>query len=291
MQSRASWTRVRLYIGLLNLVFAICWGLMSDLIEHVLYLSVPSQKCKYNNPDQCTVGLKYCELYKFGLLKKTLRVENHNFEIACLTMMMMTTTTSMMQRFLTALLLLLTASRTDAYRVGDAIDTIARTDASAAQDVLRSQMPLFGRSSTAIFSPEHPGGRFSLSFEEGLRPIPWVGTVDPKGRGLERLDVTFVYSQSGDGAIYGISSNPTYSNLGGRGFTVKYTWVEEEEVNLKAGGAVMLIVVLVACVAMLLSACTSGDDPEKRDEQRGSGVSYGGAGGYAQAQSGVPKWD
>ena len=130
----------------------------------------------------------------------------------------------------------------------------------------------------------------SLSFEEGLRPIPWFGTVNSKGQGLERLDVTFVYSQSGDGAIYGISSDATYSNLGGRGFTVKYNWVEEEEVNLKAGSAVMLTVVLVACVAMLLSACsTSGDDPKERDEQRGGAVSYGG--GYAQEQSGVPKWD
>eukprot|EP00545_Synedropsis_sp_CCMP1620_P010398 CAMPEP_0119008870 /NCGR_PEP_ID=MMETSP1176-20130426/3994_1 /TAXON_ID=265551 /ORGANISM="Synedropsis recta cf, Strain CCMP1620" /LENGTH=199 /DNA_ID=CAMNT_0006961279 /DNA_START=8 /DNA_END=607 /DNA_ORIENTATION=- len=198
------------------------------------------------------------------------------------------TITSMMQQLLAAFLLLLVTSTTHAYRVGDAIDTIARTDASAAQDVLRSQMPLFGRSSTAHFSPQQ--GRFSLSFEEGLRPIPWVNIIDSKGLGLERLEVTFLYSRSGDGAIYGISSDPTYSNLGGRSFTVQYNWVEEEEVNLKAGGATMMMVVLLACATMLLSSCGStGEDQKEREDQRGSEASYG---GYApQVQSGVPKWD
>lgn len=194
-----------------------------------------------------------------------------------------------MKRILAIFLLLLATSSINAYRIGDAIDTIAMSDSSAAQDVLRSQMPLFGRSSTAHFSHrQESSSRFSLSFEEGLRPIPWVNIENSKGLRLERVEVTFVYSRSGDGAIYGISSEPTYSNIGGDSFLVQYKWVEEEEVNLKAGGAVLLIVVLVACVAILISSCSRDMEDPKEEGQRGNTATYG---GYAQAQSGVPKWD
>jgi hypothetical protein len=190
-----------------------------------------------------------------------------------------------MAQLITTILVLLAVSL-DAYRVGDAVDTIVRTDASA-EDALRSQMPLFGKTSSALFSGATPK-RFSLSFEEGLRPIPWVETADSKGQTLERLDVTFVYSRSGEGAIYGISSEPKYGSSADT-FLVQYNWVEEEEVNPRAASAVMFAVVFLASVVMLISSCgvSLDEDATKREDQTGNPVSYG---GYDQP-SGVPKWD
>jgi hypothetical protein len=192
------------------------------------------------------------------------------------------------------ILLVLLVSFTNAYRLGDVVDTTIRTDGSA-EDVLRSQMPLFGRPSNAIFTDTPK--RFSLSFEEGLRPIQWVDATDSRGQSLEKLEVTFLFSRSGEGAIHAISSRPTYTGSRAvpgtkKTFLVDYNWVEEEEVNPRAAGAVMLLTVFLACVAILVSSCTSGDSTEgKKHESVNQPDDVGQAyGGYSQPV-GVPKWD
>lgn len=192
----------------------------------------------------------------------------------------------------TILLFVLSVVSLDAYRLGDAVDTILRTDASA-DDVLRSQMPLFGQSSTAVFSSNQNNNNegfkhFSLSFEEGLRPLPWVNLVNPKGEMLQQLEVTFVYSRSGEGAIFGISSDAKYGQRSDT-FLVQYTWVEEAEVNPRAASAVMFLLVFLASVVMLISSCSLSieDESTGRESHSGSQVTYG---GYEQPV-GVPKWD
>ncbi|KAI2506645.1 hypothetical protein MHU86_7746 [Fragilaria crotonensis] len=188
----------------------------------------------------------------------------------------------------TFLLLLLSIVSLDAYRLGDAVDTILRTDSSA-DDVLRSQMPLFGQSTKALFTVGTlPSSHFSLSFEEGLRPLPWVNLMNSKGQMLQRLQVTFAYSRSGEGAIYGISSDATYGEKSDT-FLVQYTWVEEGEVNPRAASAAIFLLVFLASVLMLISSCSLSIEGEStgRDNRSGSHVAYG---GYEQPV-GVPKWD
>lgn len=188
----------------------------------------------------------------------------------------------------TFLLLLLSVVSLDAYRLGNAVDTILRTDEGAV-DVLRSQMPLFGQSTTAMFAVESlPSSHFSLSFEDGLRPLPWVNLDNSKGQTLQRLEVTFAYSRSGDGAIYGISSDPTYGDKSDT-FVVQYSWVEEGEVNPRAASAVIFLLVFLASVLMLISSCSLSIESESAGHENYSG-SHVACGGYEQPV-GVPKWD
>lgn len=181
--------------------------------------------------------------------------------------------------------------RCSSYRVGDIVDTILRT-AEGSTDVLNSQMPMFGVQSTAVFS-ETPD-RFSLAFHEGLRPLPWIETVDNTERALKEITVTFVYSESGDGAIHAVSSEATYSKekSSDEGFRVRYQWVEEEEVDLQAGSAVMFLAVCIVSIIVLLQSCgETGAGASLSDNSFGTATPYESYGQETQVASGMPKWD
>jgi hypothetical protein len=147
-------------------------------------------------------------------------------------------------------------SVTAAYRVGEAVDTDIRMG-SILTDALRSQMPMFGIPSTARFQFEETIPSFSLQFEDGLRGIPTVPLVNSKQQALGRLQVTFVYSKSGAGAIHTVISQAEYgSNLdSSESFLVDYQWIEEEQVQLTAGKGVMFLAVFVVSIVFLISLC------------------------------------
>mmetsp|Transcript_16912 Transcript_16912/g.25030 ORF Transcript_16912/g.25030 Transcript_16912/m.25030 type:complete len:208 (-) Transcript_16912:180-803(-) len=185
-------------------------------------------------------------------------------------------------------------SSCQAYQLGDAVDMVMRTS-SGTEGVLRSQLPLFGKDSFAFFTgaPDH----FSFSFEEGLRPVPWVKSFDDRERYLETLQVTFSYSKSGGGAISGLSSKPIYSRKpradDRTGFSVQYKWMEEEKVHPRAGANVMLLSIFLASCLILLDSCCGDDSTESqkaidRDEDTKYPVSYG---DYNQVPANAPKWD
>jgi hypothetical protein len=140
------------------------------------------------------------------------------------------------------------------YRVGDVVDTIIRTPEETTE-ALSSQMPLFGVPSNAVFFESPP--RFSLAFQDAGIPLPWV-EMSSRKRQLDELIVTFVYSRSGDGAIHAISSEAKYEDAkpGSEGFRVRYEWVEEEEVDLRSGSAVMFLAVSIASIVILLQTCS-----------------------------------
>jgi len=165
------------------------------------------------------------------------------------------------------------------YRVGDAIDTIIRTETSA-EDALRHQMPIFGVSSTAGFDVSE---KFALAFEEGLRPLPFISAEI-----LDKLEVIFVYSKSG--TIHSISSTPHIGDNKSKHVRVHYKWIEEEDVDIVGAGAVMFIATFLATITMLIQACadTSFDD---EDDHRRGGSSHGSSLGSGGAAFGVPKWD
>ena len=206
---------------------------------------------------------------------------------------------------LVVLCLLFSAPYSEAYRLGQVVDTFLRTD-ERTHDVMRNQMPTFGASSSAYFA-ERPQ-QFSMSFEEGMRPLNWVNTKTGDGRMLESLDITFVFSRSGDGVIHAISCKPMYTRTEQpEGFTVRYLWVEEEEVDPQAGMAMMFLVSFLAVITMLISTCgTAGAEAGGEAPRAGrTGVDgdIGGipaaatpnlSAGYAypqQTMAGMPKWD
>lgn len=153
------------------------------------------------------------------------------------------------------------------YRVGDVVDTIVKTSEQST-DALNSQMPMFGVPTTAIFSEAPSDSSFSLAFQEGMRPLPWMEMVNHKKQPLKEVIVTFVYSKSGDGAIHAVSSETIYSeNKDVEGFRVKYQWVEEEEVDLQSGSIVMFLGVLIASLVVLIQSCGgAGFDISQRDD-------------------------
>lgn len=183
----------------------------------------------------------------------------------------------------------------DAYRMGDAVDTDIRL-ASGTQDALRSQMPQFGVSSKANFRFEDQQDSFSLQFEDGLRGLPWVSLVKFKGQALEKLVVTFVYSKSGGGTIHTVLSEPVYQETAARpqqagSFQVQYVWVEEANVHLHAGQAVMFLFVFLASLYFICYSCglVDGDGPRNSDRNGGAGND---SWNVPQATAGaVPKWD
>lgn len=179
------------------------------------------------------------------------------------------------------------------YRIGEAVDTILRTPEEST-DALTSQMPLFGVPSTAIFTEDVD--RFSLAFQEGLKSLAWIPVYNHKKRPLQELIVTFVYSRSGDGTIYSVSSEAVYSNdkSDNEGFRVKYKWVQEEEVDLQAGALVMFVGVCIVSVIVLIQACIgSGYDHSSHRDGNGATASssYEAYGQQTSVSSGMPKWD
>lgn len=167
--------------------------------------------------------------------------------------------------------LLLLPWNLDAYRIGDTIDTEIWTPkdyAAGEYAPKRGQMPVFGMDTTATFSglPE----RFSISFEEGFRALPWMNGKDSRGAPLEKVEVTFVYSTSGGGEIHSLASRPIYrtdnkkSNQRDGEISVEYKWIEEEAVDLDSGAFIMFLSVFIVSVFFLIDLCglcDNGEDP------------------------------
>ena len=173
------------------------------------------------------------------------------------------------------------SSTVNAYRVGDAVDTVIWLPGGETTDAMRAHMPKFGVSTSVSLPPLKE--KFSFGFEEGLWALPWTEAWNMRGEGLERLVVTFVYSKSGGGAIHSVSSESFYRSRGTKDknkdgkkgdsqLKVQYKWLEEEPVNLQAGLAAMFFATLVASVVFLIQACgLTGDD----DEVDSDNMSYG----------------
>mmetsp|Transcript_1149 Transcript_1149/g.1575 ORF Transcript_1149/g.1575 Transcript_1149/m.1575 type:complete len:188 (-) Transcript_1149:164-727(-) len=160
----------------------------------------------------------------------------------------------------------------NAYRVGDAIPMTYQTP-SEHLDVLRVQRPLFGVSTSAKFDVED-AKRFSLVFEDGIRPLPWID-IQQGARWLESVKITYVYSKSGEGTIEHMSSQTTYAHARkdqGKKFIVDYEWIEEAPVDLTVGAGIMMLLTTLASLIFLLQACGI---KEKADLN----VQYGGGGG------------
>jgi hypothetical protein len=160
-------------------------------------------------------------------------------------------------------LALFSTSPLNAYRVGDAVDTVVWTKAGTT-DAIRSQMPLFGISNK-INVPRY-NGPFSLGFEEGLHALPWM-----EAKYVEKLVVTFIFSKSGVGAIHSVSSEPVYRGRVDKSgnqneFQIEYKWVEEEPVDIQAGAGAMFLATLVLSIIFLLQACGLSDDGDKTSD-------------------------
>jgi hypothetical protein len=179
--------------------------------------------------------------------------------------------------FIVLLLCLFFPVPSNAYRVGEVVDTDMMVN-SVATDSLRSQMPLFGVPSKTNFQLDDDARSFSLQFEDGIFSLPTI-PLQQKGGALEKVEVSFVYSKSGGGAIHAVTCRPSYSNDRRRSteqqrsfFRVEYQWIEEEAVYLSAGQATMFISVFVASIVFLLLSC---DVMQKASTQSSS----------------VPKWE
>lgn len=131
-------------------------------------------------------------------------------------------------------------------------------------------MPLFGWDTKAKFGPLPD--RFSISFEEGFRALPWMSLRNGYGVPLLRVEVTFIYSRSGSGEIHSMRSKTIYMT-GGKSaaamdtnneITVEYRWVEEEAVDLNGGAFVMFLAIFIVSLFFLVDLCglcESGEDP------------------------------
>jgi hypothetical protein len=186
----------------------------------------------------------------------------------------------------------------DAYRVGDSVDTEFFTDiASTPRPVLRNQMPLFGIRSRPQFQLANANNnapeikQVTFAFEDGLWALPAVPLTDRKGEQLQTLRVTFVYA---NGHIKSIMGNPSYGNQGQQrpvgSLKIIYNWVEEEDVHLVAGQAVMYLVVFLAAVFYLVVSCGVFEDdssPTTRSEEERLSSSSSFENNGAQSE---PKW-
>ena len=204
---------------------------------------------------------------------------------------------SVLRRSLVIVLLLLAflTKGNNAYRVGDAVDTLVWTKADTA-DAMRSQMPQFGMTSSVSF---HLKDRFSLGFEEGLWALPWTETKTMRGEVLDKLLVKFVFS---GGVIHSVSSEPVYirknkldsakSAKGVGVLEIDYIWLEEEPVDIIMGASVMFLAALVTSIIFLVQGCGTAD-PSGPESGNDNSASFGGVSmttADASAQ-GVPKWD
>lgn len=135
--------------------------------------------------------------------------------------------------------------------------------------VYRSQMPLFGMDTTAKFGPLPD--RFSISFEEGFRALPWMTLRNGYGVPLEKVEVTFIFSRSGTGEIHSMRSKTIYikgvkaaaAADWNNQITVEYKWIEEEAVDLNGGAFVMFLAIFVVSIFFLFDLCglcDSGED-------------------------------
>lgn len=190
-----------------------------------------------------------------------------------------------------------------AYHIGDIVDTDILVD-TVKLDALRSQMPLFGVRYVAQVPFEFPESvrTFSMQFEDGLWALPiavltkakTVTTTTHTRLFLSRIQVEFIYSKSGAGAIHAVTTKDvTYSPNVQPFFSVEYHWVEEEAVYTKAGQAVMFLAVLIASVFFFLLSCgIVGEESREYRYAVNSSVSLTGTSdAHSSLSASVPKWD
>lgn len=147
--------------------------------------------------------------------------------------------------------------QSNAYRVGDSVPMTFQTPTENL-DAMRNQRPVFGMSSSSATFEIGDVKRFSLVFEDGIRPLLWIETSTSGGnRRLETVTVTFVYSKSGEGTIEHMSSETNYTlgNTQGQSFKVEYEWIEEAPVDLMLGSGVMFLSTCIASLVFLGQAC------------------------------------
>jgi hypothetical protein len=159
---------------------------------------------------------------------------------------------------------------TEAYRIMDVVDATMYTR-SFPVELLMASMPLFGVPRTVKIPRVLE--RFSLSFEEGLHSLPYID-----GQSLETLQVTFIYSRSGEGRIHSVTSNAIRSPKGRPidqkvPINVEFIWVEEEAVNFNAGISVMFLATLVSSILFLIQLCAANGGSEDHSDARYRGRS------------------
>ena len=167
--------------------------------------------------------------------------------------------------------------------MGDVVDTDLAMDGSTT-NVLRAQMPRFGRQTRAQFTLPSTTQQITLHFAHGLWGLPSLSMVNSHEQILKTVVVTFVFDKTGN--IHSVRCQPMYledsSNESTKGdFKVKYKWVEESAVSVVAGQAIMYLMVFLASVFYLIVAC--GVFVSEDDDDEGIGEASGGGG--------VPKWD
>jgi hypothetical protein len=138
-----------------------------------------------------------------------------------------------------------------AYRIGDAIDTDVRLDATTT-DALRSQMPTFGVNGRVRFDSIGESKTFALMFEDGLYAVPTIPLINGAGEFLSSWEVLFTYDSS-QGSIDTVSyGQPMYAaDSDETEFIIEYKWVQEQALRVTAGQNAMFIIVLVASLYFL----------------------------------------
>jgi hypothetical protein len=145
-----------------------------------------------------------------------------------------------------------------AYRVGDVVDAAMYTK-SFPVELFMANMPLFGVS-RRVKMPRLME-RFSLAFEEGLHSLPFMDAQT-----LEKLQIKFIYSRSGEGRIHSVTSEAIRSKVPFNAKTpieVEFEWIEEEAVNLDAGLTIVFLATLVASITFLIQLCGAGGGVRK----------------------------
>jgi hypothetical protein len=141
-------------------------------------------------------------------------------------------------------------------------------------------MPLFGMDTSAKLGPLPD--RFSISFEEGFRALPWMTLRNGYGVPLEKVEVTFIFSRSGNGEIHSLRSKAIYME-GGKAATnadtnnqviVEYKWIEEEAVDLNGGAFVAFLAVFIVSIFFLIDLCGLCDSGEDSSDPYTAPSSY-----------------
>ncbi len=169
--------------------------------------------------------------------------------------------------FRTALLCLFlfySTTTTNAYRMGEPVDTALAWDS---QPAFLAQMPRFAIQSQSQIQVPSSAQYVTFSLEDGLWGLPAVKLTSS----FERLVVQLVYSA---GAIQAIHSEPVYRNeleddSKPAFFTVEYRWIEEPHVTPEAGQTIMFLVVVAVSVWIVWTVLMSTDGSTLSSEQIG----------------------
>lgn len=148
--------------------------------------------------------------------------------------------------------LVLLRSLVGAYYIGENIDT-AIYSYSGKTEAGKALTPKFGIDSAVSF-PNRGNEHFSIGFEEGFHRLPWFDLND-----LGSIQVTFVFSTSGYGAIRTVSCEPvlktSHDKYSGHQLDVNYIWVDENPVDPTSGAILMFLSTLVLSIALLVRIC------------------------------------